>query len=715
MDVSHILDSLNDAQRTAVTAPPGPLRVLAGAGSGKTRVLVQRIAWLIAVEKASPWSILAVTFTNKAANEMRSRIEAMLDQPSRGLWIGTFHGIAHRLLRIHWQDARLAQDFQILDSDDQQRLLRRILRELNLDEKKWPPRQLAWFINSRKDEGLRARHIEAHDDAVLRQYLRVYQSYEQYCERTGLVDFGELLLRAHELLRDNPGQLDHYRQRFRHILIDEFQDTNTIQYAWVRLLSDSQGSVFVVGDDDQSVYSFRGARIENIQRFSQDFANARTLRLEQNYRSTGTILQAANALIACNQGRLGKNLWTAGESGEPIHVYAAFNEIDEARFVVERIRRWLDGGGKPSETAILYRSNAQSRLFEETLVGVGIPYRVYGGLRFFERAEIKDALAYLRLIANRADDASFERVVNTPARGLGERTLETVRNLARESNLSLWQAAQRAIREQRLSRRAANLLRAFLHLIDELAGAVGDKSLPALVDRVIDRSGLVTLYENDKGGKGEARVENLHELVNATRRFETMPDEDGALAPLTAFLAHTALEAGEGQAEAWQDCVQLMTLHAAKGLEFPIVFIVGVEEELFPDRRASEEPGRLEEERRLAYVGLTRAQRQLILTYAEKRRLYGRELRPRPSRFLAEIPAELTQAVRAHATLSRPQVPAAAADTGLQAGQRVRHPYFGEGVVLATEGDGERARAQVKFAGAGAKWLVLAFAKLELL
>lgn len=714
MDVTPLLDSLNEAQRQAVTAPPGPLRILAGAGSGKTRVLVQRIAWLLATQQASPWSILAVTFTNKAAHEMRGRIEGLLGFSARGLWIGTFHGIAHRLLRAHWQEARLPQTFQVLDADDQQRLLRRIIRALELDEKKWPPRQAAWFINARKDEGLRPHQIEHRDDPVSRQFLRIYQTYQETCERSGMVDFGELLLRSFEQWRDNPPLLAHYRERFTHVLVDEFQDTNTIQYAWLRLLTAGRGDIFVVGDDDQSIYGWRGARIENIQRFSEDYPGALTIRLEQNYRSTGTILKAANALIGHNQGRLGKNLWTQDGEGEPISVYTAFNEYEEARFVAERIRQWVEAGHRRSEIGILYRSNAQSRVFEETLIAAGIPYRVYGGLRFFERAEIKDALAYLRLIANRDDDASFERVVNTPTRGIGERTLEAVRNLARELNLPLWRAAQRIISDGLLAARAGNALNAFLILIDTLDRDTTHLPLAELIDQVIIRSGLLEMYRKEKSDKGEMRVENLEELVNAAGNFELIPEEMGDLDPLSAFLTHAALEAGEGQAEIGEDCVQLMTLHSAKGLEFPVVFLVGMEEGLFPHYLSCEEPGRLEEERRLAYVGITRARHQLYLSHAQRRRLHGNEIYPRPTRFLREIPAELTQEVRA--THSRP-VPAARslppADDGLRQGQRVNHPSFGEGVVMAMEGRGSHARVQVNFAKAGAKWLVIAYARLE--
>ncbi|WJW75477.1 DNA helicase II [Thiohalobacter sp. IOR34] len=726
MDVSHILDPLNDAQREAVTAPAGPLLVLAGAGSGKTRVLVHRIAWLIEVERVSPYGILAVTFTNKAAKEMRGRIEQLLGVPAGGMWVGTFHGLAHRLLRRHWQDVGLPESFQILDADDQLRVVKRVVRALELDEARWPPRQLQWYINGRKDEGLRPQHIEPNDDPFERTQLRVYEAYEELCRRGGMVDFAELLLRAHELWLQRPEILDHYRQRFGHLLVDEFQDTNAIQYAWLRLLAGSHGRLFAVGDDDQSIYGWRGARVENLQRFSQDFAGSRLVRLEQNYRSTATILNAANALIAHNQGRLGKQLWTEGEEGDPIQLYNAFNEYDEARFVVERIEQAVAEGRARSEIAILYRSNAQSRVFEEQLMQRQIPYRVYGGLRFFERAEIKDALGYLRLASNPHDDASFERVVNQPPRGIGERTLGTVREQARQRGCSLWQATEAVIGEGLLNARASNALRAFLELIREQAAGLTDLPLEEQVEQVIAASRLVEHYRKEKGERGQTRIENLQELVNAARHFDPEADEATRdMARLDAFLAHAALEAGEGQAEAWEDCVQLMTLHSAKGLEFPLVFMAGMEEGLFPHQMSIEEPGRLEEERRLCYVGMTRARQQLVMSCAERRRLHGSESYALPSRFLREIPGELIEEIRPQVSVRRPlsaaggssglrEAPPQAAGGSLQLGQQVRHPKFGEGVVLNYEGQGAHARVQVNFSQAGAKWLVVAYANLEM-
>ncbi|MEO5573374.1 MAG: DNA helicase II [Gammaproteobacteria bacterium] len=731
MDISHLLDPLNDAQREAVGAPLEPLLVLAGAGSGKTRVLVHRIAWLIQAQQMSPFGILAVTFTNKAASEMRGRIEELLGMPLSGMWVGTFHGLAHRLLRAHWREAKLPQTFQILDSEDQFRAVRRVMKALDLDEAKWPPRQVQWFINARKDEGQRPQHIDDRGDAHMRQMVRIYQTYEEMCQRSGLVDFAELLLRAHELWLTQPQVLAHYQQRFGHILVDEFQDTNAIQYAWLRMLAGSQGKLFMVGDDDQSIYGWRGARIENIHQFSRDFPGSRLLRLEQNYRSTATILSAANALIANNTGRLGKNLWTSGAQGAKIRVYNAFNELDEARFVVERLRLWIaEGGHKRADVAILYRSNAQSRAFEEALLQTNTPYRVYGGLRFFERAEIKDALAYLRLTANRQDDASFERVVNTPTRGIGDSSLDVLRAHARQRQVSLWDAAQQLIGQAQLNPRGANAVAAFLRLIENMAQATENLALHEQVEHVLEHSGLLEHYRKEKGEKGQARLENLDELVTAARYFQRADDEE--LDMLSAFLAHAALEAGEGQGGAWEDCVQLMSLHAAKGLEFPLVFLCGVEEGLFPHQMSINEPGRLEEERRLCYVGMTRAKQQLYLTHAQSRRLHGKENYATPSRFIHEIPVELIEEVRMRAVVTRPggeywdrpprsntnnsALPVRAgieSVPGLPLGQQVMHAKFGEGVVLNYEGKGDQARVQVNFRRAGSKWLMVTYANLQ--
>jgi DNA helicase-2/ATP-dependent DNA helicase PcrA len=718
MDVTEILDSLNPQQREAVAAPLGPLLVLAGAGSGKTRVLTHRVAWLVGVESASPQSVLAVTFTNKAAQGMRGRIERLLRCPVNGLWIGTFHGLSHRLLRAHWREAGLPESFQILDSEDQYRLIRRVLKNLELDEAYWQPRRLQWFINAQKEEGRRARDLGDGNDPQLRQQRRIYKAYEETCQRAGLIDFAELLLRVFELMRDSETMRSHYQARFKHVLVDELQDTNPMQYAWLKLFAGGHNNLFVVGDDDQSIYGWRGARVENMLRFEQEFPGAQVIRLEQNYRSTATILEAANAVISYNDGRLGKNLWTRGEKGELLRLYTAFNEIDEARFVVDRIQGWIQSGHRGQEVAILYRSNAQSRVFEETLLDATIPYRVYGGMRFFERAEIKDALAYLRLVASRHDDPSFERVANVPTRGIGGKSMEALRQQAREQDSSLWDAARQLIASGRLPARSANTLSAFLALIEALAQDTNGFELADLIDYVLQHSGLLDHYKKEKGERAEARVENLEELVSAARNFHY--DEDDSMDALSAFLAHAALEAGEGQARAWEDCVQLMSLHAAKGLEFPLVFLTGLEEGLFPHQRSLEEPGRLEEERRLCYVGMTRAMRQLYVSYAESRRLHGSEHYANPSRFLGEIPAELIDELRAQPQLTRPwgqgartNAERAGASPAVRLGQRVRHEKFGEGVVTSCEGRGEHARVQVNFQGAGNKWLVLAYAKLQ--
>ena len=729
MDVSPILNPLNDAQREAVTAPIGPVLVLAGAGSGKTRVLTHRVAWLIEAEGVSAHSVLAVTFTNKAAGEMRARIEALLGMPGAALWIGTFHGIAHRLLRLHWREANLPQTFQILDGDDQLRLIKKILKAQALDETRWVPRDIQYFINQNKDEGMRPKALKDGNDPTRRQFIKLYQDYEDACQRAGVVDFAELLLRAFELWRDNPEMLGHYRRRFQHVLIDEFQDTNTIQYAWMKLLVGSEGAPFAVGDDDQSIYRWRGARVENLQTFRRDFPHARLVKLEQNYRSTGTILDAANALIANNSGRLGKNLWTSGTRGEPIRLYAAFNERDEAEFVLQRIKEWTSRGGNRRDIAILYRSNAQSRVFEEVFLSARIPYRVYGGLRFFERAEIKDALAYLRLVSNRHDDTSFERVVNLPTRGIGAKSLDALREQARAAGSSLWTVATSTAGA--LGAKASASVHGFLQLIDRLAEDTRGLALHEIVDQVISASGLLEHHRKEKAERGEARAENLLELVSAARGFEPERVDGEDLPPLEAFLAHAVLESGEGQAEAWEDCIQMMTLHTAKGLEFPLVFLAGLEDGLFPHQRSLNDLDSLEEERRLAYVGTTRAMTQLFLTYAEQRRLHGIDSYGQPSRFIKEIPEELLEEVRPRVQSGhgysagmarshpspRPSGPSALRSEpvapGLRLGARVRHAKFGMGVVLNIEGQGPHARVHVNFEGAGSKWLMLQYANLD--
>lgn len=714
MDVTSIIDSLNDAQRNAVCAAPGNQLILAGAGSGKTRVLVHRIAWLIQTEKLSPYSIMAVTFTNKAAKEMRNRIEDLQGSTLRGMWVGTFHGLAHRLLKSHWMDAGLPENFQILDSDDQLRVVKRVTRALDLDDSQWPPRQSQWFINSQKDEGKRAAHIDDWGDLHHKTMVRIYQHYEELCERGGLVDFGELLLRSHELWLKKPEILKHYQQRFSHLLVDEFQDTNTVQYAWLRVLAGNSCKVTAVGDDDQSIYGWRGAKIENIQRFSEDFPDTQITKLEQNYRSTETILKAANEVISRNQGRLGKELWTAGEQGEKISLYAGFNEVDEANFIVEQIQQAPEEVAK-SDCAILYRSNAQSRVLEDSLLRAGVPYRVYGGHRFYERLEIKNALSYLRLLNNPHDDIAFERVINTPTRGIGAKSVENLRLFAREHGSSLWQSAGAMIDKNLLAARAASNIANFLQLLADLTEGTIELPLHEQVDHIIEASGLLEFHRNEKGEKGQARVENLQELVVATRAFAWDEDENGT--PLQQFLDTAALDAGDAQADEFEDAVQLMTLHSAKGLEFHTVFMAGVEENLFPHKMSAEEPGRLEEERRLCYVGITRAKVKLYISYAECRRLYGSDNFNPPSRFLREIPAECLQEVRLGSQVTRPVLFGAPDDIepqqGISLGGRVYHQVFGEGTVLNVEGAGDNARVQVNFDDEGSKWLVLQYAGLQ--
>jgi len=713
---AHIFDSLNDAQREAVTAPPGPLLVLAGAGSGKTRVLTRRIAWLVRRCDESPLAVLAVTFTNKASREMRGRIERLLGFSVSGMWMGTFHGLSHRLLRRHFEEAGLREGFEIVDSDDQLRLIRRVLRDLHLDEKQWPPRQAQWFINGHKEEGRRPADLQRVDRPLEEQLRRIYREYESACRRLNVVDFAELMLRSHELLAQNETLRGQYRERFRHVLVDEFQDTNAIQYSWLKLFADGHKNLFAVGDDDQSIYGWRGARVENILRFQQDFPGTCVIRLEQNYRSTEVILNAANAVIACNKKRLGKNLWTEGEAGGPIRVYAAHNDNDEARFVLGRIQKWVEQGNPRSACAVLYRSNAQSRAFEEVLVDAGMPYRVYGGLRFFERAEIKDALAYLRLVSSRDSDSAFERVANMPPRGIGGRTMEEVRAAAKAQNCSLWSASADLAQNQQLAPRAAHALHRFHQLIETISRDTAGLPLEEVVETTIQMSGLTAHHKNDKSERAEVRLENLAELPSAARNFTH--DGDAETEPLAAFLSHATLEAGEAQAGEWEDCVQLMSLHSAKGLEFPLVFLTGMEDGLFPHQRNTEDPMLLEEERRLCYVGMTRAMRALYMTHAEVRRLHGREHYTMPSRFLAEVPEQFTEQVRATAAAARTSPPPSPPkwtarhnwhSTAMRPGARVVHKKFGEGTVLQTEGGD---KVQVHFKG-GIRWLMVALAKME--
>ena len=755
-----LVEALNPAQREAVTAPPEHRLVLAGAGSGKTRVLTHRIAWLMAVEGVSPHSVLAVTFTNKAANEMRGRIEQLVNVPVRAMWVGTFHGLAHRLLRLNRRAAGLPEGFQILDADDQQRLVKRVLKSLDMSEDRFPLKMVTGWINAQKDEGRRPQAMADQGDYMQRNLVRVYSTYQQQCQAQGLVDYAELILRIYELFRDNAELRTQYQQQFRHVLVDEFQDTNTLQYLWLRLLCGPEAKIFAVGDDDQSIYGWRGAKVENIQKLNRDYPGIELVRLEQNYRSTGTILKAANGLIAHNSGRLGKNLWTEDREGEAIQLYAAYNEYDEAEFVVNRMRDYLDGHGRYSDLAVLYRSNAQSRVLEEMLIRARLPYRIYGGLRFFERMEVKDALAWLRLLVNRDDDGSFERALTTPPRGVGATSLEKLRAFAKQHELSLWKAARSG---SAALGRTSGALGLFLDQIDLLDQQTRELPLAQKMEKLIERSGLKEHYKKEKGEQAEARLENLDELINAAKSFEK-PEEEG-LDPVLNFLTHAALEAGEGQASAGEEAVQLMTLHSAKGLEFPVVFMVGLENGLFPSMRAVDE-GNLEEERRLCYVGITRARQQLTISYAETRRIHGVEQICAPSQFLKEIPSETLVETRPRAAvlrssfgvqsgrggyggggfggggaprsglgsgyehgnawrerqqegynLSRPalsaKMTAEVGYGGYKLGQRVTHPSFGEGTILSFDGEGERTRVEIRFANAGTKWLMLSMAKLS--
>lgn len=719
MDLNALLDQLNPEQRQAVESDAQHLLVLAGAGSGKTRVLTHRIAWLIAAGLASPYSVLSVTFTNKAAREMRGRVEELLEAPSTGLWLGTFHGLAHRLLKAHTVDAGLPENFQVMDSDDQLRLVKRVMTERGIPDDRVPPKQAQGYINRQKDEGIRAGASYGNGDWFGEALVEIYRAYEEVCERSGLVDFGELLLRAHELWLNQPQILAHYQQRFTHLLVDEFQDINTIQYAWLRVLAGERLSLTIVGDDDQSIYGWRGARVETIQTFEHDFPGTHIVRLEQNYRSTATILDAANAVIARNPARLGKNLWTEGDKGDPIRLYAAFNEQDEARYVADEISRLIDAGTSASDIAMLYRSNAQSRVLEEALIHSQIPYRIYGGQRFYERLEIRNSVAYLRMVLNRQDDAAFERIHNVPTRGIGGKTVEAIRIIARDQGCSLWEASASAIENKVLPTRAANALADFMLLIADLEALISEQDeLGKMVEKINDASGLIEHHEKEKGEKGRARIENLQELVTAAQSFAGDDDAETPMQLLAQFLGEASLDAGDRQADEFEDSVNLMTLHSAKGLEFEQVFLVGMEEGLFPHKMSMDDASGLQEERRLAYVGITRARKNLTLTYAESRRLYGSEQFNSVSRFIKEIPAELMNEVRLRSSVSRPvsfglQEDMAMDAGGFSLGQRVLHPMFGEGTLINAEGGGAQARVQVAFDDGSERWLMMQYAKLE--
>jgi DNA helicase-2/ATP-dependent DNA helicase PcrA len=705
---AHLLENLNPEQRAAVTLPHESALILAGAGSGKTRVLTTRMVWLIQTGQVSPHDILAVTFTNKAAKEMMTRIAAMLPINTRGMWVGTFHGLANRLLRTHWREAGLPQSFQILDSADQLSSIKRLMKSMNIDTEKYEPKKVQCFINGHKEAGRRARDAEAFDEYSMRM-AEIFEAYDAQCQREGVADFPELLLRSYELLYRNEPLRQHYQDRFKHILVDEFQDTNTLQYRWLKLFAGPHTALFAVGDDDQSIYAFRGANTANMAEFEREFAHGNVIKLEQNYRSHGHILTAANTLIAQNAHRLGKNLWTAEGEGEPIRIFDAYSDQDEASFVVEEVRALNREGVNLSDMALLYRSNAQSRVLEHALFSASVPYRVYGGLRFFERQEIKHALAYLRLLTNPEDDGAFLRVVNFPTRGIGARTLEQLAETAARSGASLWQAACTS----------SGKVAGFAKLVEEIKQVVADLPLHEAIDHVIEASGLADYYRADKDGAD--RLENLNELVNAAALFGEEAEEK----TLESFLAHAALEAGEHQAGAGSDALQLMTVHAAKGLEFHAVFITGLEEGLFPHEQSAHEENGLEEERRLMYVAITRARRRLYLSHAQSRMLHGQVRYSMPSRFLDELPEQVLLHLNRRSEPSYPSAqqttgsygsrPASSPsnDTGYKVGQSVAHAKFGTGIIIDFEGRGADARVQVKFREAGTKWLALAYAKLS--
>tara|TARA_Y100000766_G_scaffold56407_1_gene45845 strand:- start:2374 stop:4545 length:2172 start_codon:yes stop_codon:yes gene_type:complete len=721
VDVSEIFETLNEPQRKAVTSEAQSLLVLAGAGSGKTRVIAHRVAWLIKAQNVNPHSILTVTFTNKASREMRGRIEDIVQEEMGNFWCGTFHGISHRLLRTHWEEAGLRKEFSILDSEDQHRVIKRVVKSMGLDDTKWPPRQIQWFINKQKDECLRSKDVEVTDDYFTEKMVEIYKVYEELCERESLVDFGELLLRVYVLLKTNGQVLRHYQRRFSHILVDEFQDTNEVQYQFLKMLAASGSNFIAVGDDDQSIYGWRGAKSENINRFTNDYKNTEIIRLEQNYRSTSVILNAANEVIKNNQGRLGKELWTDQKEGEPISVYSAYNEDDEARFVVGSIQNWVAQGRNLDEVAILYRSNAQSRVLEEAILRESLPYKIYGGLRFYERAEIKNAMSYLKLVYGREDDAAFERVINIPPRGIGVKTIEIIRSKAMEGKTSLWKACQELLDNDGFTSRAAQAIEGFMNSFDTLESDTKDLQLWEIVDITIERSGLIEYHKKEAGEKGRTRVENLSELVGAAKDFEPDSFDELDESSLKMFIDHAALDAGETQASEHELAIQLMTLHSAKGLEFPLVFITGFEEGLFPHKLSIEDPNQLQEERRLCYVGMTRSMEKLFVTHAEMRNLYGSESFNPASRFLREIPEELTVEVRTGGNVSRSsnskfkgsRINGEVPETEFKLGQRVLHESFGEGVILNYEGEGSNARVEVNFDSSETKWLMVTYAKLQ--
>ena len=737
-----LLIDLNTEQKNAVTTDSQYTIVLAGAGSGKTRVLVHRITWLCVEKNYSPNSIFAVTFTNKAAAEMQERIQALVGEGYlNGMWVGTFHGLTHRLLRMFSQQAKLPENFQLIDSEDQIRLIKRIFRELKIDEKEWSPKECANFISTQKEKGLRADNLKP-EDSKQAMWQTIYRDYQAICDRVGYVDFSELILRAYELLCSNETVLNYCRHRFSNILIDEFQDTNKIQYWLVKKLAGDTANVMIVGDDDQSIYSWRGANADNLQMFINDYPETEIIRLEQNYRSTGIILDTANKLIANNQNRLGKNLWTDSGDGEKISLYVGFNDIDEARFVVGQIKKYHDDGHNYASCAILYRNNVQSRIFEDTLLQAGVPYQIYGSIRFYERQEVKLALAYLRLLHDHDNDMAFETTVNTPTRGIGNVTLDKVRLCAKQNNISLWNACLMLIQKNALTERQRSGISRFLELMESIHVEVNELPFYKQLDAIIKLSGVLQMYEQEPGIKGQARLDNLEELVSSAEQFFRVnqdnviqDNETGkTLTVLESFLAFTSLESRDVVNQ--QDSVQLMTLHSAKGLEFDNVFIVGLEEGIFPAQRSSQERDKMEEERRLAYVGITRARKFLTLSLSELRRLYGREERNLPSRFLAELPVDNLQEISYRANLTsfnnndddtftkdeqfyqdrkKSYIKKKKESDGYTLGRKVKHNRFGEGTIVNLDGEGEHRRVQIAFIHEGVKWLVVKLANLTLM
>jgi DNA helicase-2/ATP-dependent DNA helicase PcrA len=743
--MSNITSSLNERQFEAVTTNTENSLVIAGAGSGKTKVLIHRIAYILEKFPVSTFNILAVTFTNKAANEMKERIEGMMQTHIGGMWIGTFHGLCHRMLRQHYVEAGLPETFQIIDQDDQTKIIKKIHSAMGLDETKWPPKKSAAYINQKKEHGLESKDINVQNNPTESVLLHVYNNYENQCKISGLIDFSDLLLRTYKMLRDNDHIRRSYKERFKFILVDEFQDINNIQYMWLKAISgmmdskEETNTVMVVGDDDQSIYSWRGAEIAHILSFSKEYPDVKTIRLEQNYRSTGNILEAANAVIAKNGGRLGKSLWTDGDKGSPIYLYHSGNEVDEATFIANQIQTWKQTGRSIEDVAVLYRSNAQSRMIEEIFNRNQIPYRIYGGLRFFDRAEIKDALCYMRIVANQNDNAAFDRVINQPARGIGKQTLLSVRELANENNISLYQAAHNLVVNNSLSARACSALAGFLDLVSSMKNDIENKTLGEAASIIIAKSKLREFYLQDRKEQGQTKVENLEELINAAQVYVSN-EENNSTPSLSEFLAHSILATDSKESDKDNpNAVSLMTLHSAKGLEYSLVFLTGLEEGLFPHKMSILDGNRLEEERRLCYVGITRAKEKLCITHAASRRLHGSENYQTPSRFLYEIPAELLQEIKIKGSSptsysSKPQTwsrssykedenyskPKRVVDTGKDSnsyrlGQKVQHAKFGSGVVLNYEGDKDSGRVQIKFKGHGVKWLVTSFAKLSTL